>query len=74
MIGLVVTFLIGFIYFGPKMIRMLKAEFIWIVSRIRAWMGHQVEGKLKASHQEVIDGIAPYLQTRSLRFSIQTSD
>jgi hypothetical protein len=62
---LVLTFLMAFIYFGPKVIRILKAEMIWIVSRIRSWLGHKVDGRLKWNHQEVIDGIAHYFADKA---------
>lgn len=62
---LVATFLAAFIYFGPKFIRMLKAEMIWIVSRIRSWLGHKVDGRLKRSHQKVIEGMEHYFAEKA---------
>lgn len=52
-------FLIGFIYFGPKVFRMLKAESIWVVSRLRQWFGAAADGRLKLDHQQVIESLPP---------------
>src|ERR1051325_9171012 len=57
-------FITAFIYLGPKLVRMLKAEFIWVASRLRAWRGAKLEGRLKTDHDQVLDVLHPQFAAR----------
>lgn len=54
---LVILFLAGFVYFGPKLIRAIKAEFLWIGSLLRSWFGGRTDGQLQQSHDAVLESV-----------------
>jgi hypothetical protein len=64
MLTLVCLFLAAFVYFGPKAVRMMKAEFLWIGSRVSTWFGRTMEGRLKRDHQEALNSLPPRLADR----------
>lgn len=54
---LVVAFLVAFVYFGPKLFRAVKAEFLWMGSLVRSWFGGKTDGLLQQPHEAVLDSI-----------------
>jgi len=66
-LALLCVFLTAFIYFGPKLVRMLKAEFVWVGGRIASWLGRERKGRLKNQHQEVVDSLPARFAEKALQ-------